>query len=498
MLYGAIVFLSSAVVMVLEIAAGRLIAPYVGVSLYSWTSVIGVVLAGLAIGNWAGGRWADAGAADREAGLALAGAALATLGVLLALTLIAPLVQSRPMGLMTASFLLAAGLFFVPAACLGIVAPMLTTLALGLDRRAGHVVGRMHALAALGSIAGTFVTGFLLIQFLGTRSVIVGAGIGLLVLSLPLLRGMAMAAAIAAAALVLGSGLARQGLEDPCDTESQYFCIRVVDFSGSERPGDTRTLVLDHLIHGISHGPNGTLLFAPYAQLMDELARRHMGDEASSGRYFFAGGGSYAQPRATRLRYPDAVIDVAELDPAVTHTARRQLFLDDDSMGVRHTDARVALSSAARASYNVIVGDVFHDVAVPYHLTTSEYAALVRSRLTDDGLYVLNVVDAFPDPLLVKSVVRTLAEHFPQVDVWLDQIPVGPSRATYIISARNRQSPWPRVVKSGDGLARSWLRVTETVANTGTVPESLPVLTDDFVPVERLVSRLLLKEIGNL
>jgi spermidine synthase len=167
-------------------------------------------------------------------------------------------------------------------------------------------------------------------------------------------------------------------------------------------------------------------------------------------------------------------------------------------MGVRHTDARVALSSAARASYNVIVGDVFHDVAVPYHLTTSEYAALVRSRLTDDGLYVLNVVDAFPDPLLVKSVVRTLAEHFPQVDVWLDQIPVGPSRATYIISARNRQSPWPRVVKSGDGLARSWLRVTETVANTGTVPESLPVLTDDFVPVERLVSRLLLKEIGNL
>jgi hypothetical protein len=219
-LYGAIVFLSSAVVMVLEIAAGRLIAPYVGVSLYSWTSVIGVVLAGLAIGNWAGGRWADAGAGDREAGLALAGAALATLGVLLALTLIAPLIQARPMGLMTASFLLAAGLFFVPAACLGIVAPMLTTLALGLDRRAGHVVGRMHALAALGSIAGTFVTGFLLIQLLGTRSVIVGAGVGLLALSLPLLRGVAVPAALATGALVLGGGMARQGLEDPCDMES--------------------------------------------------------------------------------------------------------------------------------------------------------------------------------------------------------------------------------------------------------------------------------------
>ena len=497
-LYATIVFLSSATVMVLEIAAGRLIAPYVGVSLYSWTSVIGVVLAGLALGNWIGGRWADAGAADREAGLALAGAALATLGVLLALTVVAPLVQARPMGLLTASFLLAAGLFFIPAACLGFVAPMLTTLALGLDRRAGHVVGRMHALAALGSIAGTFATGFVLIQHLGTRTVIVASGVALLALSAPLLRRVpAVTAALVAGAAILGAGFARQGLTDPCDTESQYYCIRVVDFSGAGTPGETRTLVLDHLVHGISYGPDGRLLFAPYAQLMDELARRYLRDNASSGRYFFAGGGSYAQPRATLLRFPDATVDVAELDPAVTGTARRALFLEPAAMTIRHTDARVALGRALPDSYDVVVGDVFHDVALPYHLTTTEYAALVRSRLADDGLYVLNVVDAFPDPLLVKSIVRTLGQHFPQVEIWLDRIPDGPGRATFVISAGLRQTAWPRVLESEDGLARSWLRVTESVAETGTPVTRLPVLTDDFVPVERLVARLLLNEIGN-
>ncbi|MEO0719944.1 MAG: fused MFS/spermidine synthase, partial [Pseudomonadota bacterium] len=32
--------------MALEIAAGRLMAPYVGMSLYSWTAIIAVVLAG--------------------------------------------------------------------------------------------------------------------------------------------------------------------------------------------------------------------------------------------------------------------------------------------------------------------------------------------------------------------------------------------------------------------------------------------------------------------
>ncbi len=45
--------------MVLELVAGRIIAPYVGVSLYTWTSVIGVVLAGMSLGNYLGGRLAD-------------------------------------------------------------------------------------------------------------------------------------------------------------------------------------------------------------------------------------------------------------------------------------------------------------------------------------------------------------------------------------------------------------------------------------------------------
>jgi spermidine synthase len=497
-LYGLVVFLSSAVVMVLEITAGRLIAPYVGVSLYSWTSIIGVVLGGLSLGNWAGGVWVDAGAGDRQAGLALAASALATLGVLLVLTLLAPAVQSRPLSLMTASFVLALGLFFLPAACLGLVAPMLTTLALARDPRAGHVVGRMHALAALGSIGGTLVTGFLLIQYLGTRTVIVAAGLGLLMLSLPLLRGSRglTAAAVAAAALIMGIDYLRQGLANPCDEESQYYCIRVVDFAGAAEPGDTRTLVLDHLIHGIGYGPDGTLLFAPYAHLMDELLRRHLGPAAPTGRYFFAGGGSYSQPRAVRTAFPGATVVVAELDPEVTRVAADRMFVDTAGMTVMHTDARIALEMAPPSSFDAIVGDVFHDVALPYHLTTREYAALVRSRLTSTGIYVLNVVDGFPDPLLTKSIVKTLDEQFARVDVWVDHIPAKGGRVTYVISASDGPDP-PMELESVNGFARSWLRITEPLMNTGTPAGALPVLTDDYVPVERLVSRLLTGISGN-
>ena len=41
--------------LVVEIVAGRLLAPYLGMSLYTWTAVIAVVLAGFSVGHWAGG-----------------------------------------------------------------------------------------------------------------------------------------------------------------------------------------------------------------------------------------------------------------------------------------------------------------------------------------------------------------------------------------------------------------------------------------------------------
>ncbi|MEW8209589.1 MAG: fused MFS/spermidine synthase, partial [Candidatus Thiodiazotropha taylori] len=78
------VFLSSAALLVLEILAGRLLALHIGVSLYTWTSIIGVILAGLSLGNWLGGVWADRGADGRVAGVAMA---LAGIYAMLALPL---------------------------------------------------------------------------------------------------------------------------------------------------------------------------------------------------------------------------------------------------------------------------------------------------------------------------------------------------------------------------------------------------------------------------
>ncbi len=498
LLYGGAIFISSAVTLVLEITAGRLIAPYVGVSIYSWTSIIGVVLAGLSLGNWLGGEWADRGGADRGAGLVLVGAAMASLGVLAVLTIVAPIIMTSELSLLSGAFALAASLFFVPSVLLGVITPLLTTLALRRSEQLGRIVGSMHALAALGSIAGTFASGFWLIQYLGTRNILILCTVTLLLLSIPFLIRRSPGALVGGIALVLltgGISHARHGFLNPCTKESQYYCIRVEPASDEVPFGEARALVLDHLLHGISHSTEPGMLVSPFVHLTDELVLGYLGPEAVNARYFFAGGGAYTLPRAVKALTPEASVTVAEIDPAVTETAAEALYLDRTGMRILHTDARMALHRLAGEQFDVVVGDVVHDVAMPWHLLTREYSALVKSRLASDGLYVLTVIDGYPDPLLVKSIVKTLREQFRYVHVWLGDLPLVPVRETFILTATDRFDP-PRTITALRGFERQWTRVTHQLESNGTALDMLPVLTDDFVPVERLVGRLMFTELG--
>ncbi len=491
--YGATVFLSSAFLLVLEIVAGRLLAPYVGVSLYTWTSIIGVILAGLSLGNWIGGYIADRGAGETTVGVTLIVGAIACFGILSLLMLIARPLQSVELSLLSASFIYVLALFFAPAILLGIVTPLLTTIALRLDSRTGHVVGRMHALAALGSIAGTFVTGYWLVQTFGTKNIVIGTSAGLAILATPYLRQLRFRAPTLIGVALVFSVLfvvthKVQGFANPCDRESNYYCLRVVDEHDYRGEVAARSLILDHMNHStnVKYSPDD--LWVPYVHAMDEIVHLLLPDAASL-RYFFAGGGAYTHPRALRHRYRNVDITVAELDPAVTAIARKSLFFNSRNIRIIHADARLVLQSLARERFDVVITDVFHDVAIPYHLTTLEYHQLVKSRLSPSGLYLMNVVDVFPDARLVKAMLKTLKSRFRHVDVWLERPPDVPTRLTYVISASDR-FPAPDFIEARYGAHRTWYRITEMLDASGTPLARIPVLSDDFAPVDKLVSTL--------
>jgi len=505
-LYAVAVFVSSALLLVLEIVAARLIAPHVGVSLYTWSAVIGIVLAGLSIGNAIGGVWADRRATADAAGAVLVAAGISALVIPWLLWLVGRQLQQYELSILGTSLILVVALFLLPAILIGIVTPLLTTLALRHSDRTGHIVGMMHALGATGSIVGTFAAAWWLIPALGSRNVVLTSGLLLLLGGVGMLRPLATPrrAAITGAVLMVAGGLGASALfnpalASPCERESSYFCIRTVDDGEHPTLGKVRRLVLDHLVHGTNVENDGTYLSAPYVHLMQELMCRHHHDKASL-RAYFVGGGAFTQPRAMWLANMPVDITVAELDPVVTRTAREEMFLDDSDMRVIHGDGRAVLKRLPEGErFDAIIGDAFHDVSVPYHLLTREFAEEVQARLNHDGIYVLNMIDAYPDGKLATALVKTLKGVFPQVEVWLHEVPHGSTRVTYVIAASNVPT---EMAGSGERLhavtkpSRSWTRITRRVSTDIATHRDIPLLTDDNAPVEQLMSAMFTTGLG--
>ena len=498
-LYGLVVFLSAAVLLILEIVAGRLLAPYIGVSLYTWTSIIGVILAGLSLGHWIGGKLADTGAGHVAAGAVLIVAALATLGVLPLLLMVGAVMQDRAIGLLNASFIYVLTLFFLPAAAIGVISPLLTTLALKLERNPGSVVGRMHALSAVGSILGTFLCGYWLVQWLGTRTIILSSAGILFAMALPFLIGRTggartVIAGLTGAMLLVLLIWLEDGFASPCDVESSYYCLRVVDETDPAGVLQGRSLVIDHMVHSTNSRHDPGLLWVPYAHAMDTLIQAYY-PGASPGSFLFGGGGAYTLPRAVLHRDPGAAVTVSEIDPAVTRLAGRALYLDPDPMTIHHVDVRNLLGRTKARSFDVIVTDVFHDIGIPWHLTTREFNELVARVLTDDGLYLINVIDVFPQNSLVQSMLRTLRGSFPHVGVWIEAPPGEETRLTFVLSASVRPVPG-EIIDSRSGPRRRWFNIADFVSEQAT-GNNAAVITDDYAPVERLLRKMLVTRAGN-
>lgn len=170
--YNALVFVTSVCVMTLELTASRLIAKHVGSSLYTWTSVIGVVLAGITLGNWLGGWLADR--FDRVKSLAwmyLVGS-ISCASVLWLDQIVATFPRPETVSWPTWVLTVVATIFLLPALALGTTSPLVASMALERSLKTGSTVGNVYAWGALGSIVGTFLTGFYLIDIWGTRSIV--------------------------------------------------------------------------------------------------------------------------------------------------------------------------------------------------------------------------------------------------------------------------------------------------------------------------------------
>jgi len=529
-------FLASFCVMVVELVAGRLIAKHVGFSLYTWTSVIGVVLSGVMIGNLLGGRLADRFPPRRAIGslFLIASAACAAIplldyrvGDLQALGSI----ESWPLRIALHVVLV----FLVPATALGLIGPVVAKMAIDGAERTGRAVGNVYGWGAFGSIAGTFATGFVLIGRFGTIGTLVGVAVVLALIGLGLLpkwRAGAVAALVLAAVPVYGMGPWMWTWHDwraaarlPCPTcrwvaESDYSFLQVADADAS----GARMLTLDNLVHAYYQPDEPDRLKYEYERTYAAVtARARPGGPAI--RTFFIGGGGYTFPRYVHDRYPGSVVDVAEIDPLVTRAdemafgldpalvregasadLRRGGFGGDAKPGIDvfHLDARNAVSDLVLARqaghlvpFDAIYGDAFNYYAVPFHLGTREFDEHIRALLDPvSGVYLINVIDIFAEARFLGAMVNTIGSVFPHVYVIGTGVPTDDpnERDTFVVVGSNAPLD---LTALGSGQDESGFRgvVLEDadLAKVRTRSRGL-VLTDDFSPVETLLYAVVHRE----
>ena len=479
--------LVSAASLVVEIVAGRMLAPYVGMSLYTWTSVIAVVLAGFSLGHWIGGRLAEraAPAAMRATGRAMLAAALTTAIALSLLHWIAGPVLGGVGHPVWGIAVLATLVFFLPSTFAGIPAPVLAKIAVEGAAQPGRALGAIFAAGAIGAIAGTLLAGFLFISWLGTAltlALVTAAYLVAAFLCLALARAR-MLAALGLSAMALLAAVAALAAPNPCTVESRYFCLRSEDISANPA-NPVRLMAIDHLAHGISARDAPLVQFTEHAAMLDALARLRAPRAAFTS--FFIGGGTYSIPRAFALR-GTGPRTVAEIDPAVTALAARDFWFDPASATILHEDARRALRERD-TRYDVIVGDAFTDVAVPAHLVTREFFELVKSRLTPGGTYLMNVIDYEGRLYALASLAATLGAVFPEIEIWTSAAAPEPgARAVFVIAAGFAATPARGfAVPAPDRTEFAALApeyVADLIARKGTL------LTDDYAPIDRLIGR---------
>ncbi|MFI6038187.1 fused MFS/spermidine synthase [Streptomyces sp. NPDC051315] len=476
-----LVFGTSAAVLVVEIVALRLLAPYLGLTLETSTMVIGIALTAIALGSWLGGRIADQVNPRR-----LLAPSLGVSGAVVALT---------PAALRTTAewapamlVLIASMTILVPGALLSAVTPMVTKLRLTSLAETGTVVGRLSGVGTVGAIFGTVLTGFVLVSRLSVTGILIGLGT-LLVVGSALVewRTRRWIGTTALTLVVMAGGLAAMVAPGGCDVETRYHCARVVVDPDRD---SGRTLVLDGVRHSYVDMDDPTFLEFTYVRAIASVIDAAFPEGEPLAAHHLGGGG-LSLPRYLAATRPGTRSLVSEIDSGVVRIDRDYLGLRPRTgIDVRVEDGRLGLRRVDTGSRDLVVGDAFGGVSVPWHLTTVEAMTDVRRVLDEDGIYVANLID-HGELAFARAEAATLRETFEHVALLGEPADIGldPSATSeggnLVMVASDRPNDPSAIQQALDARGTGWKIVTG-VDLTSWIGGA-PLLTDAYAPVDQLL-----------
>ena len=404
-------FVSGTIIMALEIATSRILTPVFGSTIYTWGSLIGVILSGLSLGYFLGGKLADKNPKFEKICGVVFSVGLFTVGipffaspVVDFTTDVLPVNQYTPL---LATFLL----LMLPSVLLGFVSPYVIKLGASSLQNIGNISGSLYSIATIGSIIGTFATVFVLIPSFEVNQIIFGLGIALIATSLIGLKisPKLIAVAVVIILIVPWSTMSINTIPHNgtliYEKDTLFSHLDVIEF------GDNRSLYLDGMRHSSMN------LTDPLDLVIDYTEYFHLGMLFNSNfkDVLFVGGGGFSGPKNFLALYPETKIDVIEIDSDVIDVAKDYFELETSPrLHVFNADARQHLAMFDK-KYDLIILDAYASTYVPYHLLTHEFYQLLEKRLEPDGIIISNLIGSIEGSKspLVRSAFKTMTETFP-------------------------------------------------------------------------------------
>jgi len=482
------VFTTGAVVMILELSGSRVLGPYFGNSVYIWTSLIGIILGSLSIGYWWGGRLADKHPSFKFLSMIILGAAVCVGLITIGKEVVLQFIKQSIWDMRIAAVVATTVLFAPPGILLGMVSPYAVRLKMSGVKTSGQTVGNLYAISTVGSIVGTFLTGFLLLALMGITKLLFALALLLVLLSLVVYSGQYRAAKIglalmfSAAAIVSHQKSLARAHNGFIDVDSDYSRIWVVDGFDPRVRRMTRSMMTD------PYGGQSVVFIDDLDDLYADYMRfyrlaNHF--NTNMRRALTIGGAGYAQPRDFLRLNPNAKLDVVEIDPKFTQLAKKYFGLKEHpNLTIYHEDARTYLDRTTQR-YDAVIVDAFQSTFTPpFQLSTVEAVRLYANVLSEDGVLLLNMVSSIEGDTgkFFRAQLATYKKVFPQVHV-------------LAVMDKENSHAWQSLLlvasKSDKNLSFTsenpeYQRYLNQIWNAQ-VTDDMPILTDDYVPVEHLL-----------
>ena len=495
------VFVSGAVVMALELVGSRILAPVFGDSIFVWGALIGVVMAALSLGYYVGGRMADRRPSYGTFTLILISAGVLILLIPLSSPFILEVTCLSGAGDRYGPILASLLLLAAPTILLGMVSPYSVRMSAESISNLGGISGSLGSISTAGSIFGTFFTVFVLIPGFGVRQIVFSLGVVLiavavvgmtwvekgLIFSLVLVLMMPSLFAGGGPFLgIAGNTLVRK--------DTPYSTLTVID---SDAEG-TRTLYLNNMPHSAMYLNGSNRAVYRYTDYFNMAFL--FNPEAE--RVLFIGGGGFSGPKQFLEYYPNATVDVVEIDPDVVTVAREHFGVPDDPrLRVFAMDGRAFLREAG--TYDIVVLDAYSKTYVPFHLMTREFFEALDEHLSPDGVVVSNLISSLIGDTseLLEAEVATIGSVLPQVYLF-------PTRSMQLSQVQNINliaTKAPARLEGPDLQAMAtafpvpgvpFERYIGTLVNADILAGGELVLTDDYAPAEALLNPITVAPLG--